>query len=117
MTGVYRYAVVHQDCEELRGFVEQVLDDNSARARREQLVAVIDRLEALASRTIDRSGVGTVVHVQDSKFPLNVHCGRLAAVMNHSTEQKAHADPGDSSWCRRCVSLMITRKRGMKKQA
>lgn len=60
MTSVIRNTSVAQDSGALRGFVRANAADEEYTAA---LLACIDRLEALATSTAKRSGIGSFVHI------------------------------------------------------
>jgi hypothetical protein len=109
MTSVNRHTSVSADASKLRAFVEFTFQYIDEEERRAELLACIDRLEALATSTGKRSGVGTFVHIVKSKLKTDTHCGRPVAHVNF-----IEIYPGDlltdPKLCKRCVQLYQNRQ-------
>jgi hypothetical protein len=99
---------IRKDAAELRGFVENVLDDVDSGERRTQLLGCVARLEDLATRTT-RSGIGPSVHLVKASQPAEVHCGRLTSKVNCASENALAVAPENPAWCQRCVQLYQAR--------
>ena len=108
MTSVIRHTSVEKDSATLRNFVNGVFVVGATRASLEELMACIDRLEALAAATAKRSGVGTYIHIVKSRQKTDTHCGRPIAHVAY-TEAKADTDLTDPKLCKRCVQLYQNR--------
>ena len=109
MTSVNRHTSVREDASKLRSFVEFTLQYLDEEERRAELTACIDRLEALATATAKRSGVGTFIHIMKSKLKTDTHCGRPVAHVNF-TEVAPDLDLSDPTLCKRCVQLYQNRQ-------
>jgi hypothetical protein len=108
MTSVNRHTSVREDASKLRSFVEFTLQYLDEEERRAELTACIDRLEALATATGKRSGVGTFIHIVKDRLKTDTHCGRPIAHVAY-TEAKAITDLTSSDLCKRCVQLYQNR--------
>lgn len=95
---------IRKDAAELRGFVENVLDDVDSSERRTQLLGCVDRLEDLATRST-RSGIVPSAHIVKATEPDSVHCGRPTAKVNSASEEAVVASPQNPAWCQRCLKL------------
>ncbi len=109
MTAVIRNTAVKADVQKLRSFVEFTLQYLDEEERRAELLACIDRLEALATSTAQRSGVGSFIHIVKTRLKTDTHCGRPIAHVNF-TEAKADLDLSNPNLCKRCVQLYQSRK-------
>lgn len=108
MTAVVRHTSVKADVSNLRDFIETVLYDCDLEERR-KLLACVDRLEALATSTAKRSGVGTFIHIVKTRLTTDTHCGRSISHLNY-TEAKADTDLTNPDLCKRCVQLYRQRQ-------
>lgn len=107
MTAVIRDTSVAKDVEALREFVRSnalVGEDYTL-----ELLGAIKRLEALATSTAQRSGVGSFIHIVKQRIKTDTHCGRPIAHVNF-TEAKADLDLSNPNLCKRCVQLYQSRK-------
>lgn len=107
MTAVIRDTSVAKDMEALREFVR-----SNALVGEEYtlgLLGAIDRLEALATSTAQRSGVGSFIHIVKQRIKTDTHCGRPIAHVNF-TEGVADLDLSNPKLCKRCVQLYRSRQ-------
>lgn len=107
MTAVIRDTSVQQDVKALREFVlANALEGEDFTT---ELLTRLDRLEALATSTAQRSGVGSFIHIVKQRIKTDTHCGRPIAHVNF-TEAKADLDLANPQLCKRCVQLYQARQ-------
>ena len=107
MTAVIRNTAVQEDVKALREFVlANALEGEDYTT---ELLARLDRLEALATSTAQRSGVGSFVHIVKERLKTDTHCGRPIEHVNTIGLDRV-TDFKDPNLCKRCVQLYQARQ-------
>jgi hypothetical protein len=109
MTSVNRHTSVDKDAQTLRDFIHGVFVIGATVESRVELLACIDRLEALATSTAKRSGVGSFIHIIKQRLQTDTHCGRPVDHVNFVTTVDS-SDLSDPKLCKRCVQLYQNRQ-------